>query len=98
MCRLLETLLGDEDRAVLTGAFAEYMLETDGTGSLPESTAGWTTTWPSRAGGASRSPRSQRPVLLLHGEDDRFVPVSHGQWLAERIPGVEARIDRTTAI
>jgi len=33
------------------------------------------------------------PVLLLHGEDDRFVPVSHGQWLAARIPGVEARID-----
>jgi pimeloyl-ACP methyl ester carboxylesterase len=34
-----------------------------------------------------------RPVLLLHGEDDRFVPVSHGHWLAARIPGVEARID-----
>jgi pimeloyl-ACP methyl ester carboxylesterase len=33
-----------------------------------------------------------RPVLLLHGGDDRFVPVSHGRWLAERIPGVEARI------
>jgi pimeloyl-ACP methyl ester carboxylesterase len=32
-------------------------------------------------------------VLLLHGEDDRFVPVSHGHWLAARIPGVEARID-----
>ena len=34
-----------------------------------------------------------RPVLLLHGADDRFVPVSHGHWLAARIPGVEARID-----
>jgi pimeloyl-ACP methyl ester carboxylesterase len=33
------------------------------------------------------------PVLLLHGDDDRFVPVSHGRWLAARIPGVEARID-----
>ena len=32
-------------------------------------------------------------MLLLHGEDDRFVPVSHGRWLAERIPGVDARID-----
>jgi pimeloyl-ACP methyl ester carboxylesterase len=32
-------------------------------------------------------------VLLLHGEDDRFVPVSHGHWLAARIPDVEARID-----
>ena len=32
------------------------------------------------------------PVLLLHGEQDRFVPQSHGRWLAERIPGVEARL------
>ena len=39
-----------------------------------------------------------RPVLLLHGADDRFVPVSHGHWLAARIPGVEARSPRPTAI
>lgn len=32
------------------------------------------------------------PVLLLHGRRDRAVPFSHGQWLAARIPGVEARL------
>jgi pimeloyl-ACP methyl ester carboxylesterase len=32
-------------------------------------------------------------VLLLHGEDDRFVPVAHAHWLAARIPQVDARID-----
>jgi pimeloyl-ACP methyl ester carboxylesterase len=31
------------------------------------------------------------PVLLLHGRRDESVPVGHGQWLADRIPGVEAR-------
>jgi pimeloyl-ACP methyl ester carboxylesterase len=31
------------------------------------------------------------PVLLLHGRRDESVPVGHGQWLAARIPGVEAR-------
>ena len=32
------------------------------------------------------------PVLLWHGVEDRFVPPAHGEWLAARIPGVEARI------
>jgi pimeloyl-ACP methyl ester carboxylesterase len=32
------------------------------------------------------------PVTVWHGEDDRFVPVGHGRWLAEAIPGAEAEI------
>jgi pimeloyl-ACP methyl ester carboxylesterase len=32
------------------------------------------------------------PVQLWHGDQDRFVPVAHGRWLADRIPGVEAHI------
>jgi pimeloyl-ACP methyl ester carboxylesterase len=32
------------------------------------------------------------PVLLLHGQQDRSVPVSHGRWLAANIPAVTARI------
>jgi pimeloyl-ACP methyl ester carboxylesterase len=32
------------------------------------------------------------PVLVWHGRHDRFVPVAHGEWLAARIPGAEARI------
>ena len=31
------------------------------------------------------------PVLLMHGEQDRFVPVSHGKWLANNIRHAEAR-------
>ncbi len=89
----METLLGPADRAVLTGALAAYMLETDRHG-LATGVDGWLDDdlafdqpWGFEVASI------ERPVLLLHGDDDRFVPVSHGHWLAARIPGVEARID-----
>jgi pimeloyl-ACP methyl ester carboxylesterase len=95
LVQLLETLLGPEDTSVLTGRFAEYMLECDHHG-LEHGVDGWIDDdfaflepWGFKVEDIAR------PVLLLHGEDDRFVPVSHGHWLAARIPGVEARIDAT---
>jgi pimeloyl-ACP methyl ester carboxylesterase len=32
------------------------------------------------------------PVTVWHGTDDRFVPVSHGEWLARQIPGASAEL------
>jgi pimeloyl-ACP methyl ester carboxylesterase len=93
LVRVLDSLLGPADQAVLTGAFAEYMHVCNVHG-LTASPDGWIDDdfaflepWGFELGEISR------PVLLLHGEDDRFVPVSHGHWLAARIPGVDARID-----
>jgi pimeloyl-ACP methyl ester carboxylesterase len=92
---LLRTLLGPEDLAALTGEFAEYTLEQQRLGLEP-GVDGWidddlafTLPWGFDVEDVSR------PVLLLHGADDKFVPVSHGHWLAARIPGVEARITET---
>ena len=92
LVQVMQTLLGEEDRAVLTGAIAEYMLESNAHG-LASGIDGWLDDdlaflqpWGFDVDAINR------PTLLLHGEDDRFVPVSHGRWLAARIPGVEARI------
>ena len=32
------------------------------------------------------------PVQLWQGRQDLMVPVAHGEWLAERVPGVDARL------
>lgn len=31
------------------------------------------------------------PTLVVHGGDDRIVPVGHGEWLARTVPGAELR-------
>lgn len=31
------------------------------------------------------------PVLIVHGDDDRVVPLAHGRWLAQAIPSAELR-------
>ena len=37
------------------------------------------------------------PVLLWHGEDDTFAPVSHTHWLADQIAGSEVRVQSGAA-
>jgi len=86
------TLLGPADRAVLTGALAEFTLAHIHAG-LDPSTDGWfdddlcfVRPW----GFDVASIRV--PVLVWHGEQDRFVPFAHGEWLAAHVPGAEARL------
>lgn len=93
MLAFLDSLLGPADRAVLTDEFAAFGLETFRTGLTP-GVDGWLD---DNLAGVKpwgfELAAIDRPVLVMHGGDDRFVPVAHGRWLAERIPGVEARID-----
>ena len=93
LVEVMQSLLGPEDRAVLTGEVARDVLEYGKTGLAP-GYDGWfdDDVAFSRLWGFDLA-EIDRPVLLIHGEDDRFVPVAHGRWLAARIPGVEARID-----
>jgi pimeloyl-ACP methyl ester carboxylesterase len=32
------------------------------------------------------------PVQIWHGRQDRFVPASHGRWLADHVPGADLQI------
>ncbi len=91
----IATLVGPADAAALKGPIAQYMVEAGQIGLAP-GVEGWI-----EDGMAHLAPwgfeldEIRVPVLLLHGADDRFVPIGHGRWLAERIPGVEARLTET---
>jgi pimeloyl-ACP methyl ester carboxylesterase len=88
----LRSLLSPPDAAILTGEVAEFFHETTRV-AISERLDGWIdddfvflNPW------GFELEDIQTPVQLWHGGQDRFVPVAHGAWLAERIPGVDTRI------
>ncbi|MGH3422120.1 MAG: alpha/beta fold hydrolase [Streptosporangiaceae bacterium] len=86
------TLLTPTDAAVMTGAVAEHLAFCVRDGLAP-GVEGW-----GEDGKAMAEPWGFAvtditvPVLLMHGREDQFVPFGHGEWLAARIPGAEARL------
>jgi pimeloyl-ACP methyl ester carboxylesterase len=88
----LQSLLSPADAAVLKDALADYLVYCNREGLAPGSQGWWDD------GVAESSPWGFElsaisvPVLLMHGRQDKFVPFGHGQWLAARVPGVEARL------
>jgi pimeloyl-ACP methyl ester carboxylesterase len=88
----LRSLLSPPDAGVLTGEFAEYLAASTRR-AIGERLDGWLdddfvfiNPWGFELG------EIRVPVQLLHGAQDRFVPIAHGEWLAERIPGVDAHL------
>jgi pimeloyl-ACP methyl ester carboxylesterase len=89
---LLKTLLTPADAAVLTGEFAEYLSWTGREGLAPGGQGWWDDGEAFGCDWGFELSAIEVPVLLMHGRQDQFVPFGHGQWLAGRIPGVEARL------
>jgi pimeloyl-ACP methyl ester carboxylesterase len=89
---LWQTLLGPSDREVATGVLAAFLLDHIRAGIGP-SGEGWIDDELAFFAPWGFDLASIRvPVQLWQGKQDQFVPYGHGVWLAEHIPGVDARL------
>jgi pimeloyl-ACP methyl ester carboxylesterase len=92
LAQALETLLTPTDAAVLNGELAGYLAYAGHEGLAPGSQGWWDDNLSLVSPWGFEFADISIPVLLLHGRQDKFVPCSHGEWLAKRIPGVETRL------
>lgn len=86
----LATLLSEPDREVLAGPVADFLYESI---AGVHSVDGWIDDDLAFVRDWGFDPGSIAvPVLVRHGEQDRFVAADHSRWLAARIPGAELHV------
>ena len=88
----MKSLLSPVDEAVLSGELGDYLVYSMQEGLAPGSQGWWDDSLAQARPWGFDLTRISVPVLLLHGRHDQFVPFAHGQWLAARVPGIEARL------
>jgi pimeloyl-ACP methyl ester carboxylesterase len=87
-------LVSDVDKAALTGDFAEFMAAVFRR-AVSSGIAGWRDDDLAfiRDWGFDLA-QIETPVAVWQGEQDRMVPFTHGQWLADHIPNARVRLYR----
>lgn len=91
----IESLVSEADAAVLTGDFAESLVREFQDGLAPGDQGWWDDSASHLEPWGFELESIRVPVKIWHGHQDRFVPVQHGQWLAQQVPGAEADISET---
>ncbi len=93
MRQMLDSLLSDVDRPVLTPELLDFF-QTQGGEGLRNGAAGMRDDNLSDVEPWGFELATIRgPVQVWHGTHDRFVPFTHGQWLATHVPHAEAHLE-----
>ena len=89
---IFDSVLPPVDKAVFTGAVAEFFDASTKIGIRPgyegwkEDDLAFISDW------GFKPSEIQVPVLLWQGKHDKMVPFAHGQWLARHMPRAETRL------
>jgi pimeloyl-ACP methyl ester carboxylesterase len=75
-------LMADQRRAAAVGESMKESLRQGATGGGWDNVA-WVGPW-----GVDPTTIS-RPVFLWYGDEDRFAPLAHGEWLRDNVPGAQ---------
>jgi pimeloyl-ACP methyl ester carboxylesterase len=92
MREAIKTVLSEVDLPVLTGELAAFMVAATNEGLAPgvdgmrDDDQAFVQPW------GFDLASIPGPLRIYHGRHDRFVPASHGEWLATQIPAAEAHI------
>ncbi len=89
------SLLCPQDAAVLTGEFASFLIGSMQVGLSPGDEGWWEDSVAHMEPWGFEFAAISVPVQLWHGRHDQFVPFQHGEWLAARVPGVDAHLTET---
>ena len=90
----MATLLPPVDKAQLSGSFGDFLAEefrqavSHGVDGWLDDDLAFTRPWGFAPADVTV------PTYLWQGSDDLMVPFAHGEWLAERIPGVTAHLEQ----
>ena len=86
------TLVSPVDAAAFTPELGRYLYEGAHEGLEPGDEGWWDDALAAMRPWGFELEEINVPVQLWHGRHDKFVPFQHGEWLASRIPGVEAHL------
>jgi pimeloyl-ACP methyl ester carboxylesterase len=89
---IIKTLVSPADAAVFTPELAQFFVDSGAAGLAPGGEGWWEDAVALVDPWGFELSDISIPVLLVHGQQDRFVPFGHGVWLASQVPGVEARL------
>jgi pimeloyl-ACP methyl ester carboxylesterase len=92
MAGAFPTLLSPVDAAAFSPELGQYLASSMHHGLAPGDQGWWDDSSADLGPWGFEFGDIKVPVQLWHGRNDRFVPFQHGQWLAGRIPGVEAHL------